>query len=712
VSIVLWIAGAFLLVRLLPFFLTFLVLLRVTLQPTAYRCIEESEVDPELARFLRTIASPLPALGFEEVGFIRVRRVLRSSDDQTDMLELLHRASATFCAVGASETPDRLSSSLSFLTERSVPLLSLNGAGHGLIGDYPGVELFDPYRGKVEDAGRDHLVRLNGIPGTMVTLEQRLSNSEARDRRYLEALVESGRARPGREPNTFELTVKGALGAAKKMLGSRAQMRKMALERRAHAKDHPELYPEPPLSEEVKAYKRHEDVRRTPNRRQTLAAIFGATAILFTLSMLHLFDAAGLAVLIAVLFFHELGHYFAMRVFDYRDTTIFFIPFLGAAATGRKDRPSLAEEMMILLAGPVPGLLLGAALSFVPPVRDSELGRNAILMLVAVNLFNLLPIFPLDGGRIVHALLCAGRPVLDVAFKVLAVGCFVGMGLMVQETVVVMIALLVAISIPLAFRTSRMEAEFRAEEKFERPDDPIRWIFSRLRQSEKPTSFPQKLAIARQLEQRLAHEPARWWRTVPWLAAYSGCVAGGITAIAVGTFTKVFAPATLERAAIECPIDRRNLQPFDHGELTCDAPNEQRALELQEALVLAETGGPYCVPAPWESKPSPEQRRALLTLRIGQHAPAETLQSLIAERANDPEFDAETIRLLLAAQNEDPAPLRALSERLGGQHGDVCTFTRVYAVERDENSVSFLALGQVVDAADFLCKLGCTVSKR
>ena len=71
-----------------------------------------------------------------------------------------------------------------------------------------------------------------------------------------------------------------------------------------------------------------------------------------------------------------------MRWFDYRDTTIFFIPFLGAAATGRKDKPTLGEEMIILLAGPMPGLFLGALLGFIPEVRSSDLGRTAILMLV------------------------------------------------------------------------------------------------------------------------------------------------------------------------------------------------------------------------------------------------------------------------------------------------------------------------------------------
>src|SRR5687768_9124377 len=114
--------------------MAFLVLLRVTLQQPAYRKLDEAEVDRELALHLRTIASPLSALGFEELGFVRVRRTLRSSDDRADLLELFHPGSATFAMIACSETPDRSSSAVSFFTERGregdLPLMTLNGLSY------------------------------------------------------------------------------------------------------------------------------------------------------------------------------------------------------------------------------------------------------------------------------------------------------------------------------------------------------------------------------------------------------------------------------------------------------------------------------------------------------------------------------------------------------------------------------------------------------
>src|SRR5438067_1346578 len=52
-------------------------------------------------------------------------------------------------------------------------------------------------------------------------------------------------------------------------------------------------------------------------------------------------SALNIAMIVAVLLFHELGHYAGMRVFGYRDVRMFFVPFLGAAVSGRRDGTAL-----------------------------------------------------------------------------------------------------------------------------------------------------------------------------------------------------------------------------------------------------------------------------------------------------------------------------------------------------------------------------------
>ena len=72
-----------------------------------------------------------------------------------------------------------------------------------------------------------------------------------------------------------------------------------------------------------------------------------------------------LLLITAIVVFHELGHFFAMKAFRYKDLGIFFIPLLGAYVSGKKREVSQKESAIILLAGPLPGIILGISLYFV-----------------------------------------------------------------------------------------------------------------------------------------------------------------------------------------------------------------------------------------------------------------------------------------------------------------------------------------------------------
>jgi len=64
-----------------------------------------------------------------------------------------------------------------------------------------------------------------------------------------------------------------------------------------------------------------------------------------------------LLLITAIVVFHELGHFFAMKVFRYKDLGIFFIPLLGAYVSGSKREVSQKESAVILLAGPLPAVM-------------------------------------------------------------------------------------------------------------------------------------------------------------------------------------------------------------------------------------------------------------------------------------------------------------------------------------------------------------------
>ena len=127
-----------------------------------------------------------------------------------------------------------------------------------------------------------------------------------------------------------------------------------------------------------------------------------------------------LPLIVAVLLIHELGHFFAMKYFGYQDTSIFFIPLFGAAAKGEKEYVRSFEEYIVFLAGPVPGMVISVVIG-VMMLNSQELMSNGLLreyalMSFVINYINLLPIYPLDGGKVVQTLLFTRYPKLQYYF--------------------------------------------------------------------------------------------------------------------------------------------------------------------------------------------------------------------------------------------------------------------------------------------------------
>src|SRR5919201_1065847 len=107
---------------------------------------------------------------------------------------------------------------------------------------------------------------------------------------------------------------------------------------------------------------------------------------------------------VLLLLVHETGHAIQLRREGMKSTAPVFIPFLGAYI-GMKEMPkNAAVEARVGLAGPV----LGSIGCLVPLALYGLTGNNLFRALAFIgfflNLFNLLPIVPLDGGRAMAAI--------------------------------------------------------------------------------------------------------------------------------------------------------------------------------------------------------------------------------------------------------------------------------------------------------------------
>jgi Zn-dependent protease len=104
--------------------------------------------------------------------------------------------------------------------------------------------------------------------------------------------------------------------------------------------------------------------------------------------------------LIALIFVHELGHYIAARQQGLNVGAPTFIPFVGAWIQLKEQPKSVKVEAYVAAAGPFLGTLGAFACYFLARETGSRLLLAISYAGFLINLFNLLPISPLDGGRI------------------------------------------------------------------------------------------------------------------------------------------------------------------------------------------------------------------------------------------------------------------------------------------------------------------------
>jgi Zn-dependent protease len=138
-------------------------------------------------------------------------------------------------------------------------------------------------------------------------------------------------------------------------------------------------------------------------------------------------DWITLLILTAIVIFHEFGHFMAMKMFHYKELGIFFIPLLGAYASGTKREISQKQSAIILLAGPMPGIITGIVLFLLTKDQSTAISfhtysllRTTSVLLIFLNVLNLLPIYPLDGGQLVNRLFLDESKIVGKVFVVLS----------------------------------------------------------------------------------------------------------------------------------------------------------------------------------------------------------------------------------------------------------------------------------------------------
>jgi len=138
----------------------------------------------------------------------------------------------------------------------------------------------------------------------------------------------------------------------------------------------------------------------------------GASALAVVAAWFFFGPVTGLA-LIAVIVIHEFGHVAAYRVIGHHDASFRLVPLLGGYAISSRPPSTQEEQVFVSIMGPAICLApMALAILMVPiSVTSFPSATGPLLAFISVcgtlNFFNLLPIWPLDGGRLTSTIMTA-----------------------------------------------------------------------------------------------------------------------------------------------------------------------------------------------------------------------------------------------------------------------------------------------------------------
>jgi Zn-dependent protease len=139
-------------------------------------------------------------------------------------------------------------------------------------------------------------------------------------------------------------------------------------------------------------------------------ALAGHPALSVALSVLSFsfFGPLAALVVVATMIDHEFGHRLMMNRLGYKPGPVRVVPFLGAFVRAGRPLVRSADIALIYLAGPLAGVLSATAAALLAnralsPDLAHQVAVGAAVS-IALNLFNLIPVEPLDGGLIVRVL--------------------------------------------------------------------------------------------------------------------------------------------------------------------------------------------------------------------------------------------------------------------------------------------------------------------
>jgi stage IV sporulation protein FB len=171
--------------------------------------------------------------------------------------------------------------------------------------------------------------------------------------------------------------------------------------------------------------------------------------LIYALLFYFLFDQniAYIAAILVVIIIHETGHFAFMRLFKYSKVKIFIVPLLGAFTSGKKQEVSQWQLSLIILAGPVPGIIIGSVIYYFNRDLNNETLKMLANSFLIINLLNCLPFYPLDGGRLIETLFFNQNHIIRLVFGIISIIALGVLFLFSKSFIMLVVPILIAMEL-------------------------------------------------------------------------------------------------------------------------------------------------------------------------------------------------------------------------------------------------------------------------
>jgi Zn-dependent protease len=201
-----------------------------------------------------------------------------------------------------------------------------------------------------------------------------------------------------------------------------------------------------------------------PQKNFNAWLLLGLSLLVFAGLGIFKWDLEYLIILAVAIFIHELGHLAAMKLFRYKNLKMLFLPLIGGIASGESKEQNSTKIALISLFGPLTGFLSCFAALVLWSFNKSPVLMHYTYFALLLNVFNLLPIVPLDGGYFLNETLFSRFPVAELVFRIFAVLSMGFLAYHLESWVFGILALLTFATLSTTYKMSRAADILRHEE--------------------------------------------------------------------------------------------------------------------------------------------------------------------------------------------------------------------------------------------------------